>query len=590
MSQRSIIHLLTVTLGAVLIHWTIYAAAETASPDQALSDILKSLETLRSTPDSLVAVRKLLIDEENRLETGLAETAAEIERLKAAIIEAERNRDALQGRLAALQTGRALLSGPAGDPAGTEPPPANPPEVEQPAPSGPPPKESEDEQPPKQTLLTALEEKVDFERDIRPIIINNCFACHGPDPNQRKGDLRLDRREDLVRETEGGRHIVAPGDPSKSELYRRITLGEDPDLMPPKSSGKELKPEQVELIRKWIEQGAEWAGHWAYIPPKRPPLPTVNNSAWVRNEIDAYILARLEQEGLSPSPEAPKHTLIRRLSFDLIGLPPRPDEVSAFLADNSPEAYEKVVDRLLASRHYGERMAQQWLDLSRYADSDGYHADFTRSLWQYRDWVINAFNANKPFDEFTVEQLAGDLLPRPTLDQKVATAFNRNGMTNTEGGADAAEYATKYVIDRVNTTSTVWLGISMGCCECHNHKFDPFTQREFYQLYDFFNQLPEAGLDKDPCPPFMKLPSNEQKAEMERLTAKAGELESHLAAKVAEESPELDRLQGEWESRLLAGTLHIPGFNLSHWSVVGPFPARTQDEAFSNEYGPERGV
>src|SRR5437867_1904571 len=369
---------------------------------------------------------------------------------------------------------------------------------------------------------------VDYNRDIRPIFSENCYACHGPDQNKRKAGLRLDQKDDAFKELKSGNFAIVPSDLEKSKLIERITTKDDDDRMPPLKTGKHLTPAQIDLLRRWIAQGAEWKGHWAYLKPERPSLPAVKNARWVRNEIDAFILARLEKEGLSPSREADKVTLIRRLTFDLTGLPPTIEEVDAFLADKSPDAYEKVVDRLLNSSAFGERMGQFWLDLARYADTNGYHIDNHRDMWKWREWVINAFNRNMPFDQFTIEQLAGDLLPQATLEQKVASGFNRNCMVNFEGGADPDEYATKYVVDRVSTTSIVWLGTTLGCAECHDHKYDPFTQKEFYQLYAFFNNVPEKGLDgsKANPAPSIKVPLPEQQAKLDDLKKTIASLES----------------------------------------------------------------
>ena len=404
---------------------------------------------------------------------------------------------------------------------------------------------------------------VDFNRDIRPIFSENCYACHGPDKNKRKAGLRLDRQEDAFSKSESGDFAIVPGDLSKSKLLKLIVSSDDDERMPPPKTGKRLTKEQVELLRRWIEQGAKWKPHWAYLPPERPVLPPVKNKPWPRNEIDHFILARLEKEKLKPSPETDKPTLIRRVTVDLTGLPPTVSEVDAFLSDKNPQAYEKLVDRLLASPQFGERMAQPWLDLARYADSDGYHADIPRSMWQYRDWVINAFNDNKPFDQFTVEQIAGDLLPRPTLEQKVATAFNRNGMSSTEGGADPDEYMAKYVTDRVNTTSTVWLGSTLGCCECHDHKYDPFTQKEYYQLFDFFNRIPEKGLDSDPAPPFVKVPSKTQADELAKVVAQIAPLDSQRKTRVETPNADLDPAQATWEQAIRKRTV-------LDWTVVAP--------------------
>jgi hypothetical protein len=349
------------------------------------------------------------------------------------------------------------------------------------------------------------DETIDFNRDIRPILSDNCYTCHGPDESRRKARLRLDRRDGLFGELRSGGFAVVPGKRSESELWNRLTAEEAPERMPPPATGKKLTRAQINLLGRWIDQGARWAGHWAYIPPQRPRLPEVRDKDWPRNPIDHFVLARLEKEGLRPSPEAGRATLIRRVTLDLTGLPPTPAEVDAFLADRSPGAYERVVDRLLASPRYGERMAQTWLDLARYADTNGYRLDNHRDVWKWREWVIAAFNQNLPFDRFTVEQLAGDLLPNPTLDQKIATGFHRNTMVNFGNGSDPKEYLHKAVSDRAVTTATVWLGSTLGCCQCHDHKYDPFTQKDYYRLYAFFNNVPEKGLDGEKANPVPSL-------------------------------------------------------------------------------------
>lgn len=404
---------------------------------------------------------------------------------------------------------------------------------------------------------------IDFNRDIRPIFSENCYACHGPDKNKRKAGLRLDRPEDATTKLESGDFAIVPGDVEKSKLLKLVATDDEDDRMPPKKTGKRLSEEQIELLREWIAHGANWKEHWAYIPPERPELPAMKNKGWPRNEIDYFILARLEKEGFKPSPEAEKHTFLRRVTLDLTGLPPTISEGKAFLGDQSPKAYERLVDRLLASPHFGERMAIQWLDLARYADSDGYHADIPRSMWQYRDWVINAFNQNKPFDQFALEQIAGDLLPEATLEQKIATAFNRNGMSSTEGGADPDEYMNKYVTDRVNTFGTVFLGSSTACTECHDHKYDPFTQREYYQLYDFFNQIPEKGLDSDPAPPFLKVPTTEQSAAMAKIQSSIPPLDSDRKRQIERPDELLDSRQVKWEQQFR----HLMVLN---WSLLEP--------------------
>jgi hypothetical protein len=388
---------------------------------------------------------------------------------------------------------------------------------------------------------------IDFNRDIRPILSDTCFQCHGPDKAKRKADLRLDTEEGVFADR-GNHAALVPGEPAKSELFRRVTTEEETERMPPPRSGRRLTPRQIELLRRWIEQGAKWQKHWAFLTPERPALPRVKRAGWVRNPIDAFILERLEREGLFPSPEAAQATLLRRVTLDLTGLPPTPAEVDAFLADSSPDAYEKVVERLLCSPRYGERMARPWLDAARYADTNGYQSDGERFMWRWRDWVIDAFNRNVPFDQFTVEQLAGDLLPGATLEQKIATGFNRNHRGNAEGGIIPEEYAVEYVVDRVDTTATVWLGLTMGCARCHDHKYDPITQQEFYQVFAFFNNVPERGkaVKFGNSPPMIKAPTPAQQEQLRRLEGKLAEAECRLA----ELSPVAAAAQAKWEKSL----------------------------------------
>ena len=331
-------------------------------------------------------------------------------------------------------------------------------------------------------------EPVQFNRDIRPILSDNCFACHGFDSNKRKADLRLDVFSDALFKDE----ILVPGSPEKSALYQRINASDHDDVMPPQDSGKALTREQKTKLHDWIAQGAKFEKHWAYIPAKRPRVPGVLNRAWPRNAIDHFILAKLEATQLEPAKPAPPHILARRLYFDLIGLPPSPEAVYRFASAKSPDV-ASMVDNLLARPQFGERMAIHWLDLVRYGDSNGYHADLEWSVFPYRDYVIRAFNENQPFDDFTREQIAGDLLPNATLQQKVGSSFNRLNMKSTEGGIQDAEYRVKYAADRVRTTSTTWLGSTLGCAECHDHKFDPFTSRDFYQFAAFFADIKQLG-------------------------------------------------------------------------------------------------
>ena len=335
---------------------------------------------------------------------------------------------------------------------------------------------------------------ISFNRDIRPILSNNCYQCHGPDSAARKAKLRLDREADSRAELKGGARAIVPGEITESELIYRITTDDADEKMPPADSHRHLTPKQIELLKQWVKEGGKYEGHWAFIPPTAAPFPKVKLKTWPRNGIDHFILARFEAEGLNPSSEADKATLLRRVSFDLTGLPPTLTELDTFLANKSPKAFEKVVDRLLASPRYGEHMARYWLDAARYADTNGYQYDTHRDMWPWRDWVINAYNRNLPFDQFTIEQLAGDLLPNATLQQRVATGFNRNHPITIEGGIIDEEYRTEYVIDRVTTSAQVWLGMSFLCARCHDHKFDPVSQKEFYQFTAFFNQVPERGM------------------------------------------------------------------------------------------------
>jgi hypothetical protein len=344
-------------------------------------------------------------------------------------------------------------------------------------------------------LLFADEPEIKFNRDIRPILSDRCFKCHGPDSQTREAGLRLDQAEAAVAELDSGERAIVPSDLEKSELVRRIR-STDPDLqMPPPDSGKQLSDQEKKLLEKWVREGAVYEPHWAFVPPQRPELPAVKNESWSANPIDRFVLARIEAAGLQPSAEAPREKLIRRVALDLTGLPPTPDEIEAFLADSSPDAYQRVVDRYLASPAYGEQLARTWLDLARYADSNGYQYDTERQQWVWRDWVIDAFNRNMPFDQFTIEQIAGDLLPEATPQQRLATGFNRNHGVTIEGGVIDEEYRTEYVIDRVATTGSVWLGLTLTCARCHDHKFDPISQKDFYQLMAFFNQVPERGMN-----------------------------------------------------------------------------------------------
>jgi hypothetical protein len=359
------------------------------------------------------------------------------------------------------------------------------------------------------THSSVLAKPVDFNRDIRPILSENCYKCHGPDPGARKAKLRLDLRTEALQPLKSGHTPIVPGAPEKSELINRITAADPDDRMPPSASGKVLNKTQIDALRQWIRDGAPYAVHWAYSKPVHSALPSVSQQRWIRNDVDRFILARLDREHLKPSAEADRYTLIRRLSLGLTGIPPTPEEVDAFVTDKSPAAYEKLVDRLLSKPTFGEHWARMWLDLARYADSAGYADDPPRTIWAYRDYVIRSFNDNKPFDRFTLEQIAGDLLSNPSDDDLIATAFHRNTMTNNEGGTNDEEFRNAAVVDRVNTTMAVWMATSMACAQCHTHKYDPITQHEYFSFLAFFNNTQDADL-KDESP-LLELFTDEQK-------------------------------------------------------------------------------
>ena len=376
-------------------------------------------------------------------------------------------------------------------------------------------------------------QKIDFNRDVRPII-TKCFTCHGPDANTGIAGLRLDTFDSATKVLPSGNRAIVPGKPGESELVKRINAT-DFLMMPPESSNKTLSADEKRILTEWIAQGAEYKQHWAFVKPVRPALPRVKDADWPQNGIDNFILAKLEESGLAPEAQADRRTLIRRVSLDLTGLPPSIEEVEAFVNDKSANAYEKVVDRLLASPRYGERMAMDWMDYARYADSNGYQADYERYQWRWRDWVIEAFNKNMPYDQFTVEQLAGDMLPNATMDQKLATGFNRNHRINTEGGVIAEEWRVETVVDRMETTGAVWMGITTGCARCHDHKYDPLTQRDFYRMYAFFNNVPETGSGEErPInhPPTMRAPTRAQSARLAELEAEVKSLDERLSAKL----------------------------------------------------------
>ena len=410
---------------------------------------------------------------------------------------------------------------------------------------------------------SAAERQVSFSRDIKPILAGRCFACHGPDENERQAELRFDIENDTAKTA------FNAANPAESELLARIT-STDPDLqMPPAASKKPLlSAEEIALVKRWIQEGAKYDAHWAYVKPVKTPLPPVEETTWRVNEIDHFIAAQFGRQGLSPSPEADKRTLLRRLSFDAIGLPPTPKELAEFEADQSPQAYEKVVDRLLASPHFGERMAVYWLDLVRYADTGGYHSDNHRDVWAYRDWVISAFNDNKAYDQFVIEQLAGDLLPGATNEQRIASGFNRLLQTTEEGGAQPKEYAAKYQADRVRNTSVIFLASTMGCCECHSHKFDPFSHKDFYAFAAFFADVSERAVGRQ----------EQTKVPLGKDEARIRELEPELAAVRATldtHTPELAAAQQKWE---VTAQETLAKYD-SPWTPIKPQAAESEGKA-----------
>jgi hypothetical protein len=421
-------------------------------------------------------------------------------------------------------------------------------------------------------VFPAPAKPVDYNRDIRPILSENCFYCHGQDPNHRKKELRLDQAESAYKKA------VIPGNADESPLVKRIFSSDPDEMMPPPDSHHLLTPEQKETMKRWVAQGAKYEEHWAYVAPVRPQLPEVRRKDWVRNPIDAFVLAKLESEGLEPSPEADPITLMRRVTLDLTGLPPTQAEVDAYLADcKKPGAYERLVDRLLASPAYGERMALPWLDAARYADSNGFQQDGDTYQWIWRDWVVRALNADMPFDAFSTDQLAGDLLPNATTDQKIASAFNRNHLLNGEGGAIPEEQRNIILFDRVDTTATTWLALTVACAQCHDHKFDPITQRDYYSLMAAFNQIPETGVPGGGpgrirvAAPFIELPTDENKATIARLSA-----ELKAAEKEADSTKRFDAELAKWEATVTADT---PGLDRAILPILREKPEeRTKAE------------
>lgn len=415
---------------------------------------------------------------------------------------------------------------------------------------------------------------VDFNRTIRPILSSTCFRCHGPDAEERKAGLRLDEKEGAYARLESGESAIVPGQLDQSELIRRIFSTDDSERMPPPDSHKQLNEAEKQALKTWVAEGAVYRDHWSFRSVVRPPLPTVSNTKWVRNPIDNFVLAKLEATGLVPSPEADKTTLVRRVYLDLTGLPPTPQEIDAFLEDQDPNAYENLIDRLMSTPQYAERMTVDWLDASRFADTNGYHIDNGRDMSRWRDWVISSFASNQPYDQFTIEQLAGDLLPQPTIQQRIASGFNRNHMTNFEGGAIPEEYHTAYIIDRVNTTSTVFMGLTVACAQCHDHKYDPITQKEFYQLFAFFYNVPENGLDggSGNSVPLIAAPTPIQEVRLKELTTQLAELEQRFSSP----DEELDSELAKWETqRSQSGEVA--------WQIRDPIEFRTSVGAIATK-------
>ncbi len=415
------------------------------------------------------------------------------------------------------------------------------------------------------SLVCNAEEPIAFNRDIRPILSEYCFQCHGPDAQQRQGNLRLDQRDAAIAPADSGKTAILPNQSDHSELIARLVTP-DADLhMPPASTGKQLTDSQIQRLRQWIDQGAPYEGHWAFIPPTRPNAPLANLANTYPNPIDRFLLAKLQSNGLDFAQKANKETLIRRLSLDLTGLPPTLEEIDAFLTDNSSDAYEKVVDRLLASPHYGEQMALPWLDLARYADSNGFQVDSSRQQWPWRDWLIDAFNQNVPFDQFTIEQIAGDMLPNATLQQKVASGFQRNHRLNGEGGIIAEEWRVETVIDRVETTGLTWMALTLNCCRCHDHKYDPISQREFYSLFAYFNNVAESGTlqgESRNTEPVLQVPTSSHRDEFTKLESQLTAATSALQSAEKNIAQEITPWETEFKKTIASQT--------PTWNILAP--------------------
>jgi len=421
--------------------------------------------------------------------------------------------------------------------------------------------------------LTA-QDAVGFNRDIRPILSEHCFQCHGPDAQQRQGGVRLDLQQDAILSGESGKPAIVPGDAKKSQVWTRIH-SQDPDqIMPPPQTGKPLTQQQIEILGRWIDQGAPYEGHWAFIPPVRPDVPLADEANRFPNPIDRFLLEKLRVHGFDFSTRASKETLLRRVTLDLIGLPPTLEEVDAFLADTSADAYEKVVDRLLASPHYGERMAIAWLDLARYADSNGFQVDSSRQQWPWRDWIIDAFNQNMPYDQFTIEQIAGDMLPDATLSQRVASGFNRNHRLNGEGGIIAEEWRVETVIDRVETTGMTWLGLTLNCCRCHDHKYDPISQKEFYSFFSYFNNVTESGTlqgESRNTEPVISVPTAQQQQELAQYDKQISDAQEAVAQAESKIHVFMEPWEEEFKKTISA--------NKPTWNTIDPQSVTARSKA-----------